>query len=60
MWKLTIRTPERRQIRRYGVLIVNFKHIFLHFADVYSVDFEQVNSGLVRKKISIFKDPYSR
>ena len=26
-WKLTIKTPERRQFRRFGVFIVNFKHI---------------------------------
>ena len=25
--KLTIKTPERRQCRRYGVFIVNFEHL---------------------------------
>ena len=25
--KLTIKTPERRHLRRYGVFIVNFEHI---------------------------------
>ena len=32
--KLTIKTPERHQWRRYGVFIVNFEHIS-HFILVF-------------------------
>ena len=32
--KLTIKTPERRHWRRFGVFIVNFEHI-LHLALVF-------------------------
>ena len=32
--KLTIKTPEQRQWRRFGAYIVNFKHI-LHLALVF-------------------------
>ena len=42
--KLTIKTPERRQRRRFGVFIVNFEHIsHLLFSSVSIFDFEQVN-----------------
>ena len=27
MFKLTIKIPERRQLRRYGIFIINFEHI---------------------------------
>ena len=39
--KLTLKTPERRQWRHSGVLIVNFEHILLHFI-VFIVNFEQL------------------
>ena len=39
--KLTIKTPERCQWRRFCVFIVNLKHISHHFL-VLAVDFEQV------------------
>ena len=48
--KLTIKTPERRQWRRFGVFIVNFKHIthlvlVTTVSTVSIVNFEQVNAG---------------
>ena len=39
--KLTIKTPERRQLRRSSVFIVNFEHIS-HLASVSIVNFEHV------------------
>ena len=44
--KLTIKTPERRQLRRSGVFIVNFEHIS-HISHVSIVEFEQVNVSRV-------------
>ena len=43
--KLTIKLPERRHQRCFGVFNVNFKHIsyFTSFFSVSIVDFEQVN-----------------
>ena len=43
--KLTIKTPERRHWRRYGILIINFEHIS-HFV---LVNFELVNADWVYK-----------
>ena len=43
--KLTIKTPERRQRRHFGVFIVNFEHIS-HLVLVSTVNFEQVNAKL--------------
>ena len=40
--ELTIKTPERRQRRRYCVFIVNFEHTS---HSVFIVSFEQVNTG---------------
>ena len=42
MFKLTIKTPERRQWRRSGVFIVNFEHIWRRF-DVFIVNFEYIS-----------------
>ena len=41
--KLTIKTPERRQWRRSGVLNVSFEHISHIFSSVSIVYFQQVN-----------------
>ena len=46
-WKLTIKTTDRRQWRRFGMSIVNFKQIS-HIAVVFIVNFKQVNSGWVK------------
>ena len=49
---LRIKTPERRQWRRYGVFIVNFEHItFLPCSSVSIINFEQVNTGWVEKLV---------
>ena len=32
MFKVTLKTPERRQLRRSGVFIVNFEHIYTFFS----------------------------
>ena len=42
MFKLTIKTPERRNLCRSGVFIVNFKHFFTIFSSVPTVELEQV------------------
>ena len=41
-WKLTIKTPKRRQWCRFGVLIVNFEHISQLCSSVSIVNFEHV------------------
>ena len=47
MFKLTIKTPERRQWRRSGVFIVNFEHI-AHLVLVFLLlNFEHVNAGWI-------------
>ena len=43
--KLTIKTPERRHWRRFGVLIVNFEHISHLCSCVFIVNFQQVNAS---------------
>ena len=53
--KLTIKTAERPQWRRFGVFIVNFEPIFTSFFNISIVEFEQVNVGW----ISIQKSSYS-
>ena len=45
--KLTIKTPKRRQWRRFGVFIVNFEHISHLCSSVSIVNFEQVNADWV-------------
>ena len=40
---LTIKTPKRRQWRRFSVFTVNFEHILLLFLLFFIVHFEQVN-----------------
>ena len=40
--KLTIKTPERRQWRRFGVFILNFDYIPYLFSSVSIADSEQV------------------
>ena len=44
-FKVTIKTPERRQLLRFGVFIVNFERIF--FSNVSINDLEQVNVSWV-------------
>ena len=41
MRKVRIKTPERRQWRRSGVIIVNFEHILTPFSSVSIIDFEK-------------------
>ena len=43
--ELTIKTPERRHLRRSGALIVSFECNF--YSGVSIVDLEQVNAGSV-------------
>ena len=43
--KLTIKTPERRQLCRSGVFIVNFENISHLVSSVSIVNFEKVNVG---------------
>ena len=45
--KLTIKTPERRQLGRSSVFIVNFKHISHLFLVFRLLTFEQVNVSWV-------------
>ena len=47
--KLTIKTPERRQLGRSGVFIVNFEHISHPFFSFSIVDFIQINIGISQK-----------
>ena len=49
--KLTIKTPERRQLLRSGVFIVNFEHISHLVFSVSIVNFEQLNAGWVNNQI---------
>ena len=53
---LTIKTPKRRQWRRFGVFIVNFEHISHLYSNVPIVNFKHVTAGwvliLVRCKCS--------
>ena len=42
--KLTIKTPERRQWRRYGVIIINFEHIS-HLAFCSKLTIETLEQG---------------
>ena len=44
MFKVTIKTQERRQWRRFSAFIVNFEHIS-QLVLVSIVNFEQVNAG---------------
>ena len=44
-WKLTIKTPERRQWLRFGVFIVNFEHIS-HLVSIFTLN-NQMLAGLV-------------
>ena len=46
--KLTIKTPERRPWRRFGVFIVKFKHNITPFSCISIVDFDQVNVSKLR------------
>ena len=43
--KLPIKTPKRRQWRRFGVFIVNFEHISHLCSSVPIVNFEHVIAG---------------
>ena len=43
--KLTIKTPERRQCRRFGVFTVNFLTYFTPCSSVSIVNFEHVIAG---------------
>ena len=43
--KLTIKIPERRQWRRSGVFIINFKTYFTPCSSVSIVNFEHVIAG---------------
>ena len=43
--ELTIKTPERCQLRCYGVFIVNLKHVFYLFLVCFFVNFEHVFAG---------------
>ena len=43
--KLTIKTPKRRQWRRFGVFIVNFEHISHLCSSVSIVNFEHIIAG---------------
>ena len=43
--KLTLKTPERRHWRRFGVFSVNFWTNFTPCSSASIVDFEQVNAG---------------
>ena len=45
--KLTMKTPERQQLRRFGIFIVNFEHILHLFLVFLLLLFEQVNVDLV-------------
>ena len=47
--KLTIKTPERRHLRRPDAFIVNFEHISHKMFSCFLVDFEQVNVDWVSK-----------
>ena len=49
MFEVNNKALERRQWRRSGVFIVNFKHISHFSASVSIVDFEQVNFSRVIK-----------
>ena len=40
--KLAVKTPERRQWRRFGVFIVNFEHYFAPSSSVSTVNFEHI------------------
>ena len=42
---LTIKTTERRELRRPYVFVVNFENISRFFPSVSIVDFEQINAG---------------
>ena len=42
---LTIKTIERRELRRPYVFVVNFENISRFFPSVSIVDFEQINAG---------------
>ena len=42
---LTIKTIERRELRRPYVFVVNFENISCFFPSVSIVDFEQINAG---------------
>ena len=50
--KLTIKTPERRHWRRFGVFVVNFEHIFTPCSSVSIVNLERVNADWDRYIIS--------
>ena len=43
MFKVTIKTPERRHWHHSGAFIVNFEHI-LHLVLVFIINFEQANA----------------
>ena len=51
--KLTIKTPKRRQWRRFGVFIVNFEHISHLCSSVSVVNFEHVIAGWVLTMVFI-------
>ena len=53
--KLTIKTPERSQLRHSGVFIVNFKHILHLFLVFPLLTLKQVNVSWV---MSIFNENY--
>ena len=40
--KSAVKTPERRQWRRFGVFIVNFEHYFAPSSSVSTVNFEHI------------------
>ena len=51
MLKLTIKTSERRQWHRSGVLIVNFEYISQLCVSIF--DFEQINVSWEEKSLFI-------
>ena len=46
--KLTMKTPERQNQRRFGVLIGNFEQIIDLILNALLFDFEQVNDDFVK------------
>ena len=48
MFKLTIKTPERRHWCCSGVFFINFEHTS-HIVLVFIVNFEEVDSGWVKE-----------
>ena len=51
--KLTLKTPEQCQWRRYGVFNVNFEHVSYLFSSASIVVFKQVNVCLLGKDVSV-------